>query len=1772
MNTLSLKNFRRKTLFPLPSGHRRFPEPPTQRRFFSSPTRSALQGFTLALALGASLLAEFAQAATLTWNVGGGGNWDTTTANWTGAATTFISNGSQDVIFNNTAGGSITISASMQPSSTTVSAASGTYTFNGGPITGSGGLTKSGAGQLTMYTASNTFTGKTSIRGGTLLTGGEAYLSNAGAPGVFGAPTGANATIDLYNGVTLKNDGSNPRVNQATNRPLNLAGTGAGTVSIKYNDNDAGLTFGAVTATGTGPKTLALFTGSNGNGDRQALNFTGAIADSSDGSPTSLNVTFGTQGSPNWVSLGGVNTFTGPITLTQIGEDRADGVLVVGGVRVAQSGDNAVGTGKLGNGNYPGAISLGTRTVLEYDSTAPQTLAGVISGAGAVTLTGGGTVTLSGINTYTGDTTVTNGTLILASTGGLKFAVTDDSNNKITGAGSTTLNGTLTVDTTAVTKTSGSWTLVDTTTKSFSSTFNLAGFSGPVGNVYTKVAGSQTWTFDKSTAVLALSSKAVITAFGIPGSVGVINQTNKTIALTVPYATNLATLAPTYALTSGSCVPASGTAPSPTFSNNLTATYVVTDGAVTNNYAVTVSKAAASSACDITACTFPGLGATTIAGNLITLVVPQSQPVNALSPTFTLSLGATISPLSGSSQNFTNSVSYTVTAENGSTTKTYTVRVVSYNAWLHSASFYILTDASGANLPDSASESNFPVLVKLNSGNFDFTQAQPDGSDIRFTTVAGVPLSYQIEQWDAANSTAAVWVKIPTITGNTRQELKMHWGKTGEVSESDGAAVFNASNGFTSVLHLNETATDVVGNTTPTDTGTTLTTGIVGKGRNFTAGNGILVGENLTNFPTGSSAHSSEVWIRPSAAGTNVLGWGIEQGQGKVVMQYVSPPHINMDCYFGGANVESTSTLTLSKWTHVAHTYQNGEAKIYVNGVLDGSRTGGSMNIPTPARMYIGGWGGYNYVGDMDEVRISNVTRSANWIRLEYQNQNPLQTLVGTLVRDGNAFSVGPMPETMNEGTTTTLTGQAEGAQKIYWIRVQNGQETVLAVDRFSLDFTADRISANQPLVIRFKAIYPTETKTADTAVTIVDTIPDPMFTLTAPNFWDGRQTITVTPDISNLATLQAAGGASLNYQWNVAGVAVTKQINPGSLTLTRAQGSGPLTVTLTMDNGGMSVSRRKIITIQEPATDAWVQRTPAATEKPVTGQFIAADDTRKGRIYYNGTQAGATSVFLRVYKTDSGSDVLYSSQSSLGSVYAFTAPIDAGLHHYKLVLSSSTGGPETVRETVTDIVCGDAYIIDGQSNAVAYDYYDQAATYPDLGSYTSTWIRTFGTVEGGGGGNWGMANTQDHLIGMWGMAMAKNLLQNYNIPICIINGAVGGTRIDQHQANPADHYAAGSRYSIYANLLTRVASAKLTHGIRGALWHQGEADLSNGGGGADWDYATYQQNFFDMSAAWKQDMPNLRHYYLFQVYAKGCGASGSFTSDMLRDMQRTLPRFYSHMSILPTLTYPTGANCHFNIPDYEQMGLSIARLVARDNYGLVSTSALTGPVLQRAWFTTSSKDEIALEFDQDMQWNAFAIINFYLNRVGGKVTSGSATGKIVRLQLNAPSTNTTIDYVVDEFWDTNVGNLLYGSNEIAALSFYGVPIASSSPTPYGDWATDPSQGLTVGLNDGPADDPDHDGLTNQQEFAFGLNPSIGTSANPITRPLDSATGRFQYTRRVGSGLTYRIFTSTNLGTWVQDTGATEANVTTSGDVQTVTVQVSTAPIAGKLFVRVHAQ
>ncbi|MCX6880163.1 MAG: autotransporter-associated beta strand repeat-containing protein [Verrucomicrobia bacterium] len=108
-----------------------------------------------------------------------------------------------------------------------------------------------------------------------------------------------------------------------------------------------------------------------------------------------------------------------------------------------------------------------------------------------------------------------------------------------------------------------------------------------------------------------------------------------------------------------------------------------------------------------------------------------------------------------------------------------------------------------------------------------------------------------------------------------------------------------------------------------------------------------------------------------------------------------------------------------------------------------------------------------------------------------------------------------------------------------------------------------------------------------------------------------------------------------------------------------------------------------------------------------------------------------------------------------------------------------------------------------------------------------------------------------------------------------------------------------------------------------------------------------------------------------------------------------------------------------------------------------------------------------------------------------------------------------------------------------------------------------------------PAADSDRDGMTNQQEYAFGLNPTLGSSVNPITVRLDQTTGRFSYTRRnpALTDLIYTVLASTDLVIWAADPlPGSQTPDSLTAEIQTVTVNVATPPVDGKLFVRVQAQ
>ena len=87
--------------------------------------------------------------------------------------------------------------------------------------------------------------------------------------------------------------------------------------------------------------------------------------------------------------------------------------------------------------------------------------------------------------------------------------------------------------------------------------------------------------------------------------------------------------------------------------------------------------------------------------------------------------------------------------------------------WKNRSKLAIDTTSSG--VPIKTALQQFVVPVRLHTGNFDFRAAKPDGSDLRFVGADGkTPLPYRLESWDPTNELAVAWVQLPTLAPNAK--------------------------------------------------------------------------------------------------------------------------------------------------------------------------------------------------------------------------------------------------------------------------------------------------------------------------------------------------------------------------------------------------------------------------------------------------------------------------------------------------------------------------------------------------------------------------------------------------------------------------------------------------------------------------------------------------------------------------------------------------------------------------------------------------------------------------------------------------------------------------------------------------------------------------------------------------------------------------------------------------------------------------------------------
>lgn len=228
-------------------------------------------------------------------------------------------------------------------------------------------------------------------------------------------------------------------------------------------------------------------------------------------------------------------------------------------------------------------------------------------------------------------------------------------------------------------------------------------------------------------------------------------------------------------------------------------------------------------------------------------------------------------------------------------------------------------------------------------------------------------------------------------------------------------------------------------------------------------------------------------------------------------------------------------------------------------------------------------------------------------------------------------------------------------------------------------------------------------------------------------------------------------------------------------------------------------------------------------------------------------------------------------SPTTSNAAFTLSAELPAGLVAYTLRLSLKKSGVETEVFVRTDVAVGDLILIQGQSNAVAGDYWGEHKA----NLLQSSWIRSFGTASVYGDETaqdlvWDTADGEGihahATVGTWGLYLASKISQAQGVPVGILNGAVGGTLISQHlrnDLNPED------LNTIYGRFLYRARKSDMADSARYIVWYQGESDGI--GYGVTSNAYAYPDRFDTLRSSWKNDFKGLERIYVFQVH-NGCG------------------------------------------------------------------------------------------------------------------------------------------------------------------------------------------------------------------------------------------------------------------------------------------------------------
>lgn len=289
-----------------------------------------------------------------------------------------------------------------------------------------------------------------------------------------------------------------------------------------------------------------------------------------------------------------------------------------------------------------------------------------------------------------------------------------------------------------------------------------------------------------------------------------------------------------------------------------------------------------------------------------------------------------------------------------------------------------------ANIKEAVNQA--PVLVRLHSGNFDFTGANVDGADLRFIAADDkTELKFSLEKYDAVNELAVAWVVLPQVSAaNKELAISLYTGNESAKAASDAQALNDpallARFAFSDNALLRDSGPSQL---TASGNATVQKAGLIAE--SATLNNSPLT-ITLPTAPVLANGSTWSVWLKPA----NLPQTAEIFKSGNVTLKLDG----SALALQAGAASTSGGELKAGQWQHIALVFQGGQAMVYVNGQVAGQVAASDAQAAASFTL------GQNLNAEVDELQLAATARSASWLALVAQSQGADASMVKVVAGD----------------------------------------------------------------------------------------------------------------------------------------------------------------------------------------------------------------------------------------------------------------------------------------------------------------------------------------------------------------------------------------------------------------------------------------------------------------------------------------------------------------------------------------------------------------------------------------------------------------------------------------------------------------------------------------------------------------------------------------------------------------------------------------------------